>query len=107
MRYISAEIFSFVLHLFHISAHTALFFGLLYQFDPSPFVYVYTLLLLLGELIQILFLFMRSDDALIDIYDLPVNLVWAYSTVLVLIYVSLMLVQVFVFTATYQEFHGF
>lgn len=50
---------------------------------------------------------MRSDDALVDIYDLPMPLIWGYSALLVVVYVILLILQVVVSTATYGIFHGY
>lgn len=60
-----------------------------------------------GELLQIIFLFTRCDDDLVDVYDLPMNLVWGYSSALVLGYIIFMILQVVVSTVTYSQFHGF
>eukprot|EP01127_Copromyxa_protea_P003142 TRINITY_DN13006_c0_g1_i1.p1 TRINITY_DN13006_c0_g1~~TRINITY_DN13006_c0_g1_i1.p1 ORF type:complete len:193 (-),score=27.81 TRINITY_DN13006_c0_g1_i1:104-682(-) len=107
MRFWSAEVFAFGFHMLHIAGHVVLLINVVVQFDPSSFVYVYALLMVWGELIQILFLFMRSDDALTDIYDLPMPLIWGYSALLVVIYVILLILQVIVSTATFSSFHGY
>jgi hypothetical protein len=119
MRFFTAEVFGFAFHLLHIAGHIVLLINIVHQYDPSAFVYVYALLLVWGmffptkahknkgELIQILFLFMRSDDALVDIYDLPMPYIWGYSSLLVVVYVILLILQVIVSTATYSVFHGY
>lgn len=48
MRYISAEVFAMAFHVFHIIGHVVLLINIIYQYDPSSYVYVYGLLLLLG-----------------------------------------------------------
>lgn len=53
-----------------------------------------------------MFLFMRSDKALVDIYDLPINLIWGYSAFLVISYIVLLIIQVVISTSTFQQFHG-
>lgn len=50
---------------------------------------------------------MRSDDALADIYDLSMPLIWGYSALMVVVYVVLLILQVVVSTATYAIFHGY
>lgn len=49
MRYISAEVFAMAFHVFHFIAHIVLLINLVFQYDPSSYVYVYALLLLLGK----------------------------------------------------------
>lgn len=49
LRWISAEVFAFAFHLFHIVSHIVLLMSLIFQFDPSVFVFIYALLLLLGK----------------------------------------------------------
>jgi len=106
LRYISSEVFAFAYHIVHIISHVVLLLSLIYQYDPSTYIFIYTLLLLLGELIQVLFLFLRSDDALVDIYDLPINAVWTYSSIVVVSYVIVLIFQVMISTSTYQQWHG-
>jgi hypothetical protein len=48
LRYLTAEVFAFAFHIFHMFAHVILLLSLIYQYDPSTFIYVYILLLLMG-----------------------------------------------------------
>lgn len=49
MRYVSAEVFAAGFHVFHVVAHLVLLVNIVYQYDPSAYVYIYGLLLLLGK----------------------------------------------------------
>lgn len=48
MRFWSAEVFAFAFHILHMCGHVVLLINIVHQFDPSAYVYVYSLLLVWG-----------------------------------------------------------
>jgi len=107
MRIIAAELFGLFLQLLLLIGHVVLTFGLFLQYDPSDFIFLYGMLMCLGEMVHMIFLFLRSDRNLLQIYNTPVNFIWGMSAVSILLYIALLICQVVVYTTTYQQFHGF
>eukprot|EP01128_Nolandella_sp_AFSM9_P004610 TRINITY_DN2090_c0_g1_i1.p1 TRINITY_DN2090_c0_g1~~TRINITY_DN2090_c0_g1_i1.p1 ORF type:complete len:212 (+),score=36.19 TRINITY_DN2090_c0_g1_i1:44-637(+) len=104
---ISAEVFAMILHVMLMLSTLLMLINSILQFDPSEYVFLFGLCLALAEILQIMFLFMRSNDHLEQVYTLQPKILWAYSLVVVILYISILITQSVIYTSTYQQFYGY
>jgi len=104
---ISAEAMAFGIHVLNCLADIMIMLDIFLQFDPSAYVFLFALCLVMAEMLQIMFLFMRSKEHIAQHFGLSTLTLWVYSGLAAFLYIVLLIIQVVIYTTTYQQFHGY
>jgi len=104
-RFLDGELFAIAFSILLFLANFAMLIISIYSVDPSQYVFVYAFLMLLGEFVKMMFLFLKKKEEF-SVRFLNRSMLWAVSGVMACLYVVILICEIYLFFVGYNNNHG-
>eukprot|EP01121_Diplochlamys_sp_Union-15-3_P019135 TRINITY_DN712_c0_g2_i1.p1 TRINITY_DN712_c0_g2~~TRINITY_DN712_c0_g2_i1.p1 ORF type:complete len:178 (-),score=25.26 TRINITY_DN712_c0_g2_i1:11-544(-) len=104
-RILDGELFAIAFSIVQTLAHLAIFVVSIKSEEPDEVIFVYAFLGILGEFVKILFLFLKKKEEF-SVKYLPRSVLWAISIVIAVLYIIILICQVYLFYYGYTGNSG-
>eukprot|EP01120_Amphizonella_sp_Union-15-10_P004902 TRINITY_DN15668_c0_g1_i2.p1 TRINITY_DN15668_c0_g1~~TRINITY_DN15668_c0_g1_i2.p1 ORF type:complete len:188 (-),score=8.82 TRINITY_DN15668_c0_g1_i2:70-633(-) len=105
LRFLDRELFAIGFSIVQALANLSIFVVSIKSSEPDQFIFVYCFLNILGELVKMMFLFLKKKEEF-SVKHLPRTVLWAISIALILIYLIGFICQIYLFYVGYRNNHG-